>query len=80
MDASGPLQEQYFAKDISLDGIAHLAGNIREWAQDVREGSAAVTGGSWRMFNPNSFSTQGLAWANTSSDANDLGFRIVVIN
>jgi formylglycine-generating enzyme required for sulfatase activity len=81
---NGPVQVQYFLKDMTLDGLTHMAGNVSEWCSDQRKSSdgsvllAATTGGSWKLAKPKYFSADYSAYKPVSNGEEDLGFRLVL--
>jgi hypothetical protein len=84
INEKGPVQVQRFAMDITLDGVTHMAGNVREWCADQKkaaDGSTVLSGaagGSWRLSKPKFFAAASEAWAPANSVEEDLGFRVAV--
>ena len=79
----GPVQVQYFLKDITVGGATHMAGNVREWCADERKSAegalvGTVAGGSWLQSRPKSFAaeTAGSKPVHTAED--DVGFRLLL--
>jgi formylglycine-generating enzyme required for sulfatase activity len=81
---NGPVQEQYFLMDMTLDGVTHMAGNVREWCSDQRKSSegsnllAAAAGGSWKLGKQKYFSADYSAYRPVDTGEEDLGFRLVL--
>jgi uncharacterized caspase-like protein len=81
---NGPVQEQFFLKDMSLDGVQMLAGNVAEWCADQKKASdgvtdlAAAAGGTWRMAKAKNFTAEYSIFKPVTNDAEDQGFRIVM--
>jgi len=81
---NGPVQEQHFLMDMTLDGIAHLAGNVSEWCSDQKRSSdgsallAAVAGGSWKLSRPKYFVSDYSSYKPVTTGEEDLGFRLVM--
>lgn len=79
----GPVQRQFFRVDMTRDGAAHLAGNVREWCADTRTSSeglalAAVGGGSWRLSQARYFAAGNSSWVQVTASEDDLGFRVMI--
>lgn len=80
---SGPLQRQYFRFDMTLEGIAHLAGNVREWCTDTKTSAdgallAMVAGGSWKLDRSKYFTAGYSSWVAVTAGGTDLGFRLAI--
>ena len=79
----GPIQTQYFVRDITLDGVTNLAGNVREWLREETTGSEGgrvgfVAGGSWKLSKSKQFRADYTTRKATHLAAEDLGFRLVI--
>lgn len=79
----GPIQVQFFLKDITIDGVANLSGNVREWCKDEKKSNegfklSAIVGGSWKWDKPKFFKNTYVIYNPVHIIAEDLGFRIVV--
>ncbi len=81
---TGPVQVQYFGMDMTIDGVAQMAGNVREWCADQRksaEGDALLSGlagGSYRLSRPKYFTSDSSAWKPASAEDDDIGFRVAL--
>ncbi|MBU0928153.1 MAG: SUMF1/EgtB/PvdO family nonheme iron enzyme [Spirochaetes bacterium] len=81
---SGPVQEQFPGMDVTIGGLSHMAGNVREWCSDRKASSdgaelAAVGGGSWRLSRPKYFAAGYSSFARITSSEDDLGFRVALL-
>ena len=82
--SSGPVQEQYFLMDMTLEGVTHMAGNVSEWCADQKKSSegsnllAAAAGGSWKLNRPKYFSADYSSYKPVDSSEEDIGFRLVL--
>jgi Sulfatase-modifying factor enzyme 1/Caspase domain len=79
----GPTQIQDFQRDITLDGITNLAGNMREWCLDETvnsEGTSigTIAGGSWKMSRSKNFKSLYTGKKPTYQADVDLGFRLIL--
>lgn len=80
----GPVQRQYFGVDMTRDGLAHMAGNVREWCLDTRVSSdgtttmGATAGGSWRLSKARYFAADFSSWTPITASEVDLGFRVMI--
>ena len=80
----GPIQTQYFLKDITKDGVTSLAGNVREWCADEKTSSEGdvigiIAGGSWKLSKPRQFHATYTTSKPGYLTAEDLGFRIIIL-
>jgi hypothetical protein len=79
---AGPIQVQYFVKDITLDGVTNLAGNVREWCSDGRVAGgrplAAIAGGGWAYRKPSQFENEYVVYKPPYQAFEDVGFRLVI--
>ena len=85
IDGQGPVQVQYFQRDITLDGVTNLAGNLREWCSDERVSSdgdliGTIAGGSWKLSRTKYFKADYTSVKPVFQTAEDIGFRIVLEN
>jgi hypothetical protein len=84
VNEKGPVQEQFFQMDMTLDGATHLAGNVREWCADQKKAAdgvallAATAGGSWRLSKPKYFAADYSSFSQVSASEEDLGFRVAI--
>jgi hypothetical protein len=80
----GPVQEMFFLRDMTLDGVQNLAGNVSEWCQDQKKAAdgvtdlAAAAGGSWQQSKPKSFMASSNVFKPVMTETEDQGFRIVM--
>jgi len=80
----GPVQQQFFRMDMTIDGLAHMAGNVREWCSDQRVSSdgssqlAAAGGGGWRLARPKFFAADYSSYTPVTANEDDLGFRVLI--
>ncbi|MGA2976198.1 MAG: SUMF1/EgtB/PvdO family nonheme iron enzyme [Spirochaetia bacterium] len=81
---NGPVQEQFFLKDMTLDGVQMMAGNVSEWCADQKKAAdgvtdlAAAAGGSWRLSKPKYFASDYFSYKQVTAEEEDQGFRIVM--
>lgn len=81
---NGPVQEQFFLKDMTLDGVQMMAGNVSEWCADHKKAAdgvtdlAAAAGGSWRLSKPKYFASDYFSYKQVTAEEEDQGFRIVM--
>jgi uncharacterized caspase-like protein len=82
--AAGPVQEQYFLMDMTLEGVTHMAGNVSEWCADQKKSSegsnllAAAAGGSWKLSKPKYFLADYGSYKPVDTGEEDLGFRLIL--
>jgi len=80
---SGPTQIQVFQKDITIDGVTNLAGNVREWCLDADKNSEGtfigiICGGSWKLARSRNFKALSSGKKPVFQASDDLGFRLVI--
>ena len=82
--ARGPVQVMYFFRDITLDGITGLAGNVREWCSDESSSGGStlgvIAGGSWQQNRARYFMAGFSTKKPVYHTAEDLGFRLVIMD
>ncbi|MBF9014986.1 MULTISPECIES: SUMF1/EgtB/PvdO family nonheme iron enzyme [unclassified Oceanispirochaeta] len=79
----GPMQIQDFQRDITLDGITNLAGNMREWCLDESVNSegttiASIAGGSFKLSRSKNFKSMYTSKKPAHQADVDLGFRLIL--
>ena len=72
----------HFFRDITLDGVTGMAGNLREWAADESTAGSRTAGymmsGSWNLDKGKYFAADYSSRKPTASTSPDLGFRVVI--
>lgn len=81
--SQGPMQIQDFQRDITLDGITNLAGNVREWCLDESVNSEGTTigitaGGSYKLSRSRNFKSMYSSKKPAHQADLDLGFRLIL--
>jgi len=77
----GTLQSITFLKDISIYGVKHLNGNVKEWCLDEKKGGdkrRLAAGGSWKITRENEMRSNVFYYARITTLSDDLGFRVVI--
>jgi len=79
----GPVQVMYSFRDISLEGISSLSGNLREWTLENAENPEGETGilcgGSWTLKKGQYFKASYKSRKNDYYHSEDTGIRLILI-
>ena len=79
----GPVQVMYSFRDITLDGISSMAGNLREWTiedpDDADIETGILSGGSWTLKKGQYFKAGYKTRKNDFYHSEDTGIRLLMI-
>jgi len=80
----GPVQVMYSFRDISLEGISSLSGNLREWCleeADITDSETGIlSGGSWTLKKGQYFKAAYKSRKNDYYHSEDTGIRLILLD